>query len=114
MVFSQWGKCGSFCFSGIAVEGDFAEAPSQMLENWCWERESLDRMSSHYKDGSGIPDELMEKLVASKTANAGVFNLRQIMLGTFDQRIHTQAKVGFGVFNLSLITESKLELGIYT
>ena len=70
------------------------EAPSQMLENWCWQKESLARMSRHYKDGSAIPDDLMEALVNKRNANAGVFNLRQILLGTFDQKIHTQAKVG--------------------
>ena len=48
-------------------------------------------MSGHYKDGSAIPDELLEKLIASNKANTGIFNLRQILLGTFDQTIHTGA-----------------------
>lgn len=79
--------------SGTSVERDFVEAPSQMLENWCWVRESLQRMSRHHKDGSAIPENILEKLIKSKNANAGVFNLRQILLGTFDQTIHTQPKV---------------------
>ena len=69
------------------------EAPSQMLENWCWEREPLNRMSGHYKDKSPIPEELLDKLLLSRKANAGVFNLRQILLGTFDQTIHTLPEV---------------------
>ncbi|XP_069128024.1 thimet oligopeptidase-like [Argopecten irradians] len=79
-------------FSGTHVERDFVEAPSQMLENWCWEKEPLSRMSSHYENGSAIPEELLSKLLQSRIANAGVFNLRQILLGTFDQTIHTQSE----------------------
>lgn len=64
-----------------------------MLENWCWEREPLGRMSAHYKDGTAIPEEMLSKLLLSRKANAGVFNMRQILLGTFDQTIHTRAQV---------------------
>uniref|UniRef100_A0A8W8I6E5 Peptidase M3A/M3B catalytic domain-containing protein n=1 Tax=Magallana gigas TaxID=29159 RepID=A0A8W8I6E5_MAGGI len=80
-------------FSGTSVERDFVEAPSQMLENWCWEKEPLQRMSKHYKTGEAIPDHLLDKLIKSWIANAGMFNLRQILLGMFDQTIHTQKKV---------------------
>ena len=77
-------------FAFLRVERDFVEAPSQMLENWCWEEEPLRKMSHHFKDQSPIPKDLMDKLIASRKANAGAFNLRQIILGTFDQAIHTR------------------------
>jgi len=79
-------------FAFLKVEMDFLEAPSQMLENWVWEEEPLRKMSNHYKDNSPIPQELMDKLIASRKANAGAFNLRQIILGTFDQTIHTRGE----------------------
>ena len=72
------------------------EAPSQMLENWVWEKEPLARMSAHYKTGEPIPSDLLTCLIRSRIANAGVFNLRQITLGTFDQTIHSQAQVPKG------------------
>jgi len=77
-------------FAFLRVERDFVEAPSQMLENWVWEEEPLRKMSGHFKDNSPIPQDLMDKLIASRKANAGAFNLRQIILGTFDQTVHTR------------------------
>ncbi|XP_077980902.1 thimet oligopeptidase-like isoform X1 [Glandiceps talaboti] len=79
-------------FSGTRVERDFVEAPSQMLENWCWEKEPLQRMSSHYKTNIPLPDDMIDTLVKARNANAGIFNLRQILLGSFDQSIHTSVK----------------------
>eukprot|EP00090_Calanus_glacialis_P014702 TRINITY_DN23551_c0_g1_i1.p1 TRINITY_DN23551_c0_g1~~TRINITY_DN23551_c0_g1_i1.p1 ORF type:complete len:572 (-),score=137.44 TRINITY_DN23551_c0_g1_i1:79-1626(-) len=86
-------KANISTFSGTRVEGDFSEAPSQMLENWVWEEESLKMMSGHYRDGSAIPQDLLSNLLKSRTANIGGKSMRQIYFGIFDQQLHTRDKV---------------------
>jgi len=74
------------------VERDFVEAPSQMLENWCWKKESLKMMSSHYKDGSPIDEKLLDDLIKSKNSSDGCFNMRQILFAKMDQHFHKNEK----------------------
>ncbi|UYV67343.1 THOP1 [Cordylochernes scorpioides] len=79
-------------FNGTNVERDFIEAPSQMLENWCWEAESLRWMSCHHEDNSPIPESLLEPLIRSRLANCAYHNIRQIVLALFDLEIHTRGQ----------------------
>ncbi|KFY43986.1 hypothetical protein V495_03676, partial [Pseudogymnoascus sp. VKM F-4514 (FW-929)] len=76
-------------FHGTSVVRDFVEAPSQMLENWCWAPAQLKGLSHHYVSGEAIPDDLIEKLISTKHVNDALFNLRQLHFGTFDMAVHT-------------------------
>ncbi|KAM7198400.1 hypothetical protein V8F20_006161 [Naviculisporaceae sp. PSN 640] len=83
------GKTQYARFHGTSTVRDFVEAPSQMLENWCWTPGPLKSLSKHYKTGEQIPDDLIEKLMATKHVNAALFNLRQLHFGLFDMTVHS-------------------------
>ena len=72
------------------VEWDAVELPSQLMENWCWERESLDRIAGHVEDGSALPDDLLARLQASRHFHAALGLVRQIEFSLFDFRLHTE------------------------
>jgi metallopeptidase MepB len=76
-------------FHGTSVVRDFVEAPSQMLENWCWTPSQLKSLSNHYLSGAKIPDDLIEKQISVQHVNDALFNLRQLHFGIFDMTIHT-------------------------
>ncbi|MBC7692387.1 MAG: Zn-dependent oligopeptidase [Methylotenera sp.] len=76
--------------SGSAVAQDFVEAPSQMLENWPWDAEILNKLSGHYLNhGKKLPKELLDKLIAARDFNQGYYYSRQLMLATLDMTYHT-------------------------
>jgi thimet oligopeptidase len=78
-------------FSGTSVEGDFAEAPSQMLEQWCWNEEVLGMISGHVTDrAQKLPTDLIRKMIASKNAGTGLTNLRQVCMSMFDLELHSR------------------------
>ncbi|KAF9565668.1 metallopeptidase MepB [Agrocybe pediades] len=76
-------------FHGTSVARDFVEAPSQMLENWCWEPKVLQQMSSHYQTKEPLSPALIEKLIKSRYVNVGLFYLRQLFFAKFDLKVHT-------------------------
>lgn len=67
---------------------DFVEAPSQMLENWCWQSEVLGRLSKHHETGDPLPAELLGQLIRAKHVNVALFTLRQVYLSRLDLSIH--------------------------
>jgi len=81
-------------FSGTRVKRDFVEAPSQMLENWVWKKDSLQMLSGHYKDHSNkLPIEDIKKLQKAKLANVGIRYLRQLFFATLDMTYHTKETI---------------------
>jgi thimet oligopeptidase len=78
---------------GANVRGDFAEAPSQMLENWMWQPSILKKVSSHVTSGQPMPDELIGKLLARKHAASGIFWTRQAFLAVYDLSIHSLGQI---------------------
>lgn len=79
--------------SGTNVYWDFVELPSQIMENWCFEKECLDLFARHYKTDEAIPAELVERLRKSATFMEGNATLRQLSLGTLDMSYHNGAVV---------------------
>ncbi|HXS99324.1 MAG TPA: M3 family metallopeptidase [Elusimicrobiota bacterium] len=76
-------------FSGSNVARDFVEAPSQMLENFVWDPGVLESISGHYKDHSKkLPKDLMDKMIAARRVDVALWNLRQLLFGTFDMACH--------------------------
>ena len=78
-------------FSGTSVPRDFVEAPSQMLENWVWDKKVLDSFAADYRDPSKkIPDEILAKLKEARLATEGTRYRRQLAFGIMDLALHTQ------------------------
>ncbi|KAJ2674579.1 metalloendopeptidase [Coemansia spiralis] len=75
-------------FHGTNVESDFIEAPSQMLENWCWQPSVLRQISSHHKTGKPLPDSLIEGMIRNKNENALQRYLIVIFFSLYDMAIH--------------------------
>lgn len=80
--------------SGTSVYWDFVELPSQVLENWCYEKEALELFAKHYETGEVIPMELIQKIKESATFHEGMQTLRQLSFGLLDMSWHAQDPSG--------------------
>ncbi|WP_405205347.1 M3 family metallopeptidase [Aquimarina sp. LLG6339-5] len=76
--------------SGTSVYWDFVELPSQVLENWCYEKEALELFAKHYETGEVIPMEMVQKIKDSSTFMEGMATLRQLSFGLLDMSWHSQ------------------------
>ena len=76
--------------SGTSVSWDFVELPSQILENWCFEKEALALFAKHYETGEIIPIKYVEKIKESASFHEGMQTLRQLSFGLLDMQWHGQ------------------------
>jgi thimet oligopeptidase len=79
-------------FAGYNTEWDFVEAPSQIMEHWCWTPEVLQRFARHHQTGEPIPAAMVEQLAAARDLHVALLTLRQISFGLLDMAFHGPAE----------------------
>ncbi len=95
-IFHEFGHMLHHCTSrveiagraGIHVAWDWVELPSQLMENWTWEREALDLFARHHETGEALPADLFDRMVATRRYMGGWAQMRQLSLGTVDLALH--------------------------
>jgi peptidyl-dipeptidase Dcp len=97
--------------SGTSVSWDFVELPSQVLENWCYEKEALELFAKHYKTREVIPMEYVTKIKESASFHEGMQTLRQLSFGLLDMAWHGQDPSDIEnvkAFEIAAFSETKL------
>ena len=94
-IFHEFGHLTAFLLNRVEERGiqhyvwDFVEAPSQIMENWTWERACLDMFARHYKTGEKMPDDLFNRAIAARNFQAATAQMGQLGYSSFDLALHT-------------------------
>lgn len=94
------------------VEWDAVELPSQFLENYAWHRESLDLFARHWQTGEPLPQALLDKMLAARHFQAGMFLVRQLEFALFDFRLHLEYDPARGARVMELLEEVRDEVAV--
>ena len=101
--------------SGISgVAWDAVELPSQFMENFCWEKESIDLIARHYQSGESLPNDLFEKMTAAKNFQSGMQMVRQLEFALFDFRLHMEYDPAIGDRIQDTLNEVRQEVAVVT
>ncbi|MCX7562114.1 M3 family metallopeptidase [Xanthomonadaceae bacterium XH05] len=94
------------------VEWDAVELPSQFMENFVWKRDALDLFARHFRTGEPLPQALLDKMLAARDFQAGLFLMRQLEYALFDFRLHLEYDPTRGARALELLESVRDEVAV--